>query len=81
MSSEGGDHKLTFTVLGATGGCSLAFLVRALQAGHNCSACESFFIDFVSKKRKKKNLLNALFVICVFFFFSSILSPTPLKTN
>lgn len=41
MSSEG-DNKPTLAVLGATGGCVLAFLVRALQAGHNCSACECY---------------------------------------
>lgn len=41
MSSEG-DNKPTFALLGATGGCVLAFLVRALQAGHKCSACECY---------------------------------------
>lgn len=30
--------KPTILVLGATGGCVLAFLVRALNAGYNCSA-------------------------------------------
>lgn len=68
MSSEGG-HKPTLTVLGATGGCGLAFLVRALQAGHNCSACESYCF---LKKRKKLNILLRAFVviavICLIFF-------------
>lgn len=41
MSSEA-DNKPTFALLGATGGCVLAFLVRALQAGHKCSACECY---------------------------------------
>lgn len=41
MSSKG-DNKPTFALLGATGGCVLAFLVRALQAGHKCSACECY---------------------------------------
>lgn len=61
MSSDGG-HKLTVTVLGATGGCGLAFLVRALQAGHNCSACESFYS---LEEKKKKFLLRALFFFLV----------------
>ncbi|KFY34836.1 hypothetical protein V495_08099, partial [Pseudogymnoascus sp. VKM F-4514 (FW-929)] len=29
--------KPTILILGATGGCSLAFLVRALNAGYDCS--------------------------------------------
>lgn len=41
MSSKG-DNKPTLALLGATGGCVLAFLVRALQAGHKCSACECY---------------------------------------
>lgn len=68
MSSEGG-HKVTVTVLGATGGCGLAFLIRALQAGHNCNACECFFFkkknDSLSsqRKRKKKTLRYVLSVV------------------
>ena len=30
--------KPTTLILGATGGCALAFLVRALNAGYDCSA-------------------------------------------
>lgn len=35
----------TTLVLGATGGCALAFLVRALNAGYDCSARTSSFLQ------------------------------------